>query len=396
VGDQAEVVGAGIAGLTVASLLARDGWKVRIHERAQPIQRVGSAIFLKENGLRVLDTIGVSQPVSRAGQRLAGIEMHGDGGRLLVRRELPPGYRTVCGSRAVLQQALLESALDSGAELVEGSEVEGVQPDGSVLLAGGTTLPRADLVVAADGVRSRVRQQGDFTARVRGLGEASYRFVITRDGEQPWTSEHWSGAMRVGIAPCARDQTYVFLCAPTATHGALRLPLPVARWSKAFPHLTGLMQRLAAATPVHATHSMVSCGHWVSGRVALLGDAASGQAPNLGQGAGLAVGNAAALVRTLRRIPDVPTALVAWEQSRRQVTRRTQLWSAAYTLLACRWPASRLDLRAEFLRGLASWGPSSRYWAMLSRAETDDELALAGGRAPSDPANRAQAVGGGR
>ncbi len=395
-GDQVEVVGAGIAGLTVASLLGRDGWKVRIHERANPIQRVGSAIFLKENGLRVLDTIGVSPPVTRAGQRLAGIEMYGDGGRLLVRRELPAGYRTVCGSRAVLQQALLESALNSGAELVEGSEVQRVAPDGSVVLAGGTTLPPADLVVAADGMRSRVRQHGGFKARVRGLGEASYRFVIERDGEQPWTSEHWSGAMRVGVAPCSRDETYVFLCAPTASDGALRLPLPVARWTDAFPHLTGLMQRLAAANPVHAAHSMVSCDHWVSGRVALLGDAASGQAPNLGQGAGLAVGNAAALVRTLRRIPDVPSALVAWERSRREVTRRTQLWSAAYTMLACRWPSPLWSLRAQFLRGLAGWGPSSRYWAMLSRAETDDELALAGGVTLGASVSRTQAVGGGR
>jgi 2-polyprenyl-6-methoxyphenol hydroxylase-like FAD-dependent oxidoreductase len=396
VGDRAEVVGAGIAGLTVASLLARHGWQVRIHERANPIQRVGSAIFLKENGLRVLDSIGVSQPVTRAGERLEGIEMRGDGGRLMVRRELPPGYRTLCGSRAVLQQALLESALDSGVELVQGSEAVGVQPDGSVLLAGGAEVPPADLVVAADGMRSQVRRRGGFKARVRDLGEASYRFVIERDGEPPWTSEHWSGALRVGIAPCSRDQTYVFLCAPTATDRALRLPLPLARWREAFPHLSGLMQRLAAATPVYATHSMVSCDHWVSGRVALLGDAASGQAPNFGQGAGLAVGNAAALVRTLRQTPDVPSALVAWEQSRRGVTRRTQLWSAAYTMLACHWPASLLNLRAEFLRGLAQWGPSSRYWAMLSRAETDDELALAGAGPLSPSAYPARAAGAGR
>lgn len=392
-GDRAEVVGAGIAGLTVASLLAREGWTVRIHERASPIQRVGSAIFLKENGLRVLDAIGVSQPVSRAGEMIEGIEMLGDGGRLLVRRELPPGYRTVCGSRAVLQTALLESALDNGAELLDGSEVESVQSDGTVVLAGGTRLQSADLVVAADGMRSQVRRHGGFKARVRGLGEASYRFVIERDGERPWTSEHWSGAMRVGIAPCSRDQTYVFLCAPTAIEDALRLPLPLERWSAAFPHLTELVQRLAAATPVPATHSMVSCSHWVSGRVALLGDAASGQAPNLGQGAGLAVGNAAALVRTLRRIPDVPSALIAWEQSRRDLTRRTQLWSAAYTMLACRWPASLLSIRAEFLRGLARWGPSSRYWAMLSRAETDDEVSLAGAGAATASVSQAYWTG---
>jgi 2-polyprenyl-6-methoxyphenol hydroxylase-like FAD-dependent oxidoreductase len=57
---RAEIVGAGLAGLAAAVALARRGWSVRVHERAAELREIGAGLYLKENGLRALDDMGVA------------------------------------------------------------------------------------------------------------------------------------------------------------------------------------------------------------------------------------------------------------------------------------------------------------------------------------------------
>src|SRR6186713_3177997 len=54
----AEIVGAGFAGLAAACALAQRGWQVRVHERADRLRATGAGIYIYENGLRVLETLG--------------------------------------------------------------------------------------------------------------------------------------------------------------------------------------------------------------------------------------------------------------------------------------------------------------------------------------------------
>src|SRR5215813_10726701 len=53
-----EIAGAGFAGLTAACALAQRGWQVRVHERADELRTTGAGIYIYENGLRVLQTLG--------------------------------------------------------------------------------------------------------------------------------------------------------------------------------------------------------------------------------------------------------------------------------------------------------------------------------------------------
>src|ERR1700680_133313 len=54
----AEIVGAGFAGLTAACALAQRGWSVRVHERGDRLRTTGAGIYIYENGLRVLESLG--------------------------------------------------------------------------------------------------------------------------------------------------------------------------------------------------------------------------------------------------------------------------------------------------------------------------------------------------
>jgi len=55
---RAEIVGAGFAGLAAACALAQRGWRVRVHERADRLRTTGAGIYIYENGLRVLESLG--------------------------------------------------------------------------------------------------------------------------------------------------------------------------------------------------------------------------------------------------------------------------------------------------------------------------------------------------
>src|SRR5437773_2751509 len=55
----AEIVGGGFAGLTAACALAQRGWRVRVHERADRLRTAGAGINVYENGLRVLEALGL-------------------------------------------------------------------------------------------------------------------------------------------------------------------------------------------------------------------------------------------------------------------------------------------------------------------------------------------------
>src|SRR6266550_4409616 len=65
----AEIAGAGTAGLIAATLLARAGWSVRVHERADVIREIGAGIFLHNNGLLVLEETGLMDELAPRGTR---------------------------------------------------------------------------------------------------------------------------------------------------------------------------------------------------------------------------------------------------------------------------------------------------------------------------------------
>ncbi len=84
-------------------------------------------------------------------------------------------------------------------------------------------------------------------------------------------------------------------------------------------------------------------------RVAIIGDAAHGMAPNLGQGAGVAIVNGVVLAKLLAKNNDVPGVLRRWEAAERPYVDKTQRMSFLYGAVGTRWPRSLLGLRGKVL-----------------------------------------------
>ncbi|MFI0351235.1 FAD-dependent oxidoreductase [Actinomadura sp. 9N407] len=331
----ADVIGAGLAGLTAATALAQRGWSVRLHERESEIRAIGAGIYVWGNGLATLEALGLYDQAAvgaHVGQVLESRD-HRD----RVVEEIPingPGQaRVLTIMRDRLIDTLIGGAKEAGVEIRTGSEVVEAAPDGSLVLRSGETS-RADAVLAADGVNSRIRRQYDVVAHRASMKQGATRLTVPRSADfvpaedQGKYIEYFSGRRRVLYTPSSETSLYVALVADEDDRPASRIPVDTASWIRSFPHLEKLLSACAGVPGRWDTFQFHTLTRWSMGRLAFLGDSAHPQPPYLGQGGGCAMMSALGLADALSG-SDAPVdqRLRDWEYAERPTVEHTQRWS---------------------------------------------------------------------
>jgi 2-polyprenyl-6-methoxyphenol hydroxylase-like FAD-dependent oxidoreductase len=351
----AEIVGAGFAGLTAACALAQRGWSVRVHERADRLRTTGAGIYIYENGLRVLEKLGAYDAAVKGAPFAHTREVRDDKNRTISVHRWQGNTRVFSIVRQTVIEALAEQARRAGAEIAFNSTGVAASPDGELILADGRKL-RADLVIAADGTGSRVRDSLNLVARRKYLPDGCTRLLIDKIPEErgqdgATTIEYWSGSRRVLYTPCSETEIYIALTMLDTDTLAKTTPVDRDAWRRWFPHLSSLIARLGDGR--YDRFEYIRLKRWSSGRVAVIGDAAHALPPNIGQGGGCAMMNALSLSVYLDREVNVPQALAAWETNERTITEHTQRIS-----LMLGWPTTwppYLRAKALTLAGKSKW-----------------------------------------
>ena len=337
------VIGGGIGGLATAVGLQRAGADVVVLERAPGPREHGSALSIWGNGFTALDVLGLGDRVrALAGRGAAEVQggQRTPDGRWLARVPGAASARLGVVDRTELQDVLL-GALRPGT-VRYGLEVLAVSERGDQVTASADSAPdqratvdRFDAVVAADGISSRVRKSWPGDPGVRYAGYAAWRGITATPVDVLGAAgETWGRGLRFGLAPMRDGRVYWFAVAtmPAGSvlddeYGTVRRLF--GRWHAPIPAVLDAtpgegvfrldIHDLAAPLPTYRRGSCV-----------LLGDAAHAMTPDLGQGGGQALEDAATLVRLLEPMapdvePEAPAldqALAEYDRLRRPRTQR--------------------------------------------------------------------------
>jgi 2-polyprenyl-6-methoxyphenol hydroxylase-like FAD-dependent oxidoreductase len=347
---KAEIAGGGIGGLFCAWALAKRGWNVRVHERSPEIRDVGAGIYLMRNSVSIFEHHGIADRILKDGVVLTGSERMDQGGNIIQARRFSPDAPWYVVPRYALIERLADVAREAGVVVETGSIITSVDPQGALVDGNGKSFD-ADLVVVADGFRSKLRQQLGLTERLEERSSGATRILVPRMPEdKALFQEYWAGKRRVGIAPCSDKLVYAYLSSPNDDARAVSIPLDIALWQEAFPALKSFFDRIKdPAAAVRHAYPVARTKSWHVGKVAILGDAAHALPPTLAQGAGLAMTNGYALAKTLDEQADVEMALNEWERRYRWISNQTQNWSVRLDTITTRWPPALAPLRRSVI-----------------------------------------------
>jgi len=296
------IVGGGPAGASSAFQLARRGLRVRLIERARFPRAKPCAECLSPQASRILEDMGVLRDLETRGVWLRGMIVRAPNGTS-ARGDYAGshGFRPFRDSglairREFLDDALLQRARATGAQIVERGRVTDVIRDrrgaacGVTVLdaAGATEEHRAPLVVGADGLRSVV-------ARRLGLARTAawpHRISLVGhylgvDGVGDYGEMHVENDGFVGIADVGGGITTVAAVFPRRRAREISGDRSgfLDRWLGSKPHLSDRFKRAARVGQAVAVGPFASRARraWHSGAL-LVGDAADFFDPFTGEG----------------------------------------------------------------------------------------------------------------
>lgn len=324
------IVGCGIAGQTLACSLAKRGIHCRIVEIKPDFQILGSGMYVQNNALRALLDIGVSQAIIDRGWHapdhtsLICDRM----GNLLSPSTIPPipghdlpGTNPI--ARRVLHEILHAAVEKTGAPLQMDTSVARLENRAEscrVTFTDGE-VEDFDLVVGADGIRSKVRELifGDVVPEYSGF--SNWRATLPRPAGVKRVTWQIGDGKSFGIIPISDYEVYV--AGVSKEPGNPRydrrqfLDMMRERFREFGGPARALLDAIKSADEIIYTPiEEVSLPRpWFKGRVVVLGDAAHASTPFWAQGASMAIEDAVLLAQLVSQKP-IESALTEWQDRR--------------------------------------------------------------------------------
>ncbi len=323
---RAVVVGGGIGGLAAGIALGRTGWDVTVLERDDTPGEIGAGISLWPNALAALDALDVWPDIATAATMQLGGARRPDGRWLISVDGDDPPFTVLLVHRAQLHQKLMDALPDGS--MLAGAAVRAVTPDGQVSYdhEGQSVDVSADLVVAADGLRSGIRREWwPEYAGERYAGFTAWRGVTDEPFPLDAGSETWGRGSVFGATILLDGRVYWFATAnlPEDTRFDDEHAEVLRRFADWHEPLTDVVRATAPSAVLrHDIFTLTTpLPELRRGRIVLLGDAAHAMTPNLGQGACQALEDAVTL-GAVAGSGDVDDALAAYDTERRPRTQR--------------------------------------------------------------------------
>lgn len=316
------IVGGGLSGTAAALALQREGIHVEIVEREPVWGATGTGITLMSPAMRALHQLGVLEQCLAEGAGCSVMQLFDADGNLLHSLEIQgllEDFPAVGGMmRPTLHRILAEEASQKGTSVRTATTVVSLdQTDDAVHveLSDGSK-ETYDLVVAADGLRSQIREMvwGGDAPKPQALGQVVWRALLERPASVTGEYQFYGPGLKTGFTPIADDRMYQFLVQPFDSD----LPAPEERPAKMRELLDvfgGVVAEVSEQitrpeqVDVRKLYWLVMPRPWYRGRVLLIGDAAHATTPQLAMGGAIALEDGIVLGELLASESDLPAAL---------------------------------------------------------------------------------------
>ncbi|AXK84276.1 salicylate hydroxylase [Nocardia farcinica] len=316
------IIGGGIGGLAAAFALARQDLSVRVLEQAPEFGEVGAGLQLAPNCTRILDDYGLLDQAAALGVVPDAMVMRDavDGAELtrLDLRDLANryGYPYLVIHRSDLHRMFVQACLSAGVDLVTGQQAVRYRntPTGARVDFADGHSEQADVVIAADGLHSTARA---LVVDDEPVSSAYVAYRGTVPMTEPRVAEVDLSEVVVNVGPRCHfvhyglrggellNQVAVFE-SPKALAGEPDWGTP-DELDAAFAHTS---ETVRAGLPFlwrdkwWRMYDRDPIPNWVSGKIALLGDAAHPPLQYLAQGAIMAIEDGWVLAEHVRRLRD--------------------------------------------------------------------------------------------
>ena len=312
------IAGGGLTGLVTALFFARNGHKVNVYERKTEelfSNEGGAGVQLQPNATRILEAWGID--ISEIGYVNSGMVMRRyNTGDTIGFIKPAAGYQMYC-LRSDFRRLMLAKALAEGVHVLFGQDITGVDAFKPALLLNGGFEVKADLIIGADGVRSKVRQALFPSVQLEVQPECTFQLQVPFSSLKGDASKQLikETNMHVIVGPGTG-----IVVGPVLSRQILDLQflqvdygwdedMHPDKWYEYISDMTHLRKRYEGFGGIIPEvlslgkgtwkWRFVECqaSDWVSenGRVILAGDAVHAMKPYSGQGAGMCIEDAAVL-----------------------------------------------------------------------------------------------------
>jgi 2-polyprenyl-6-methoxyphenol hydroxylase-like FAD-dependent oxidoreductase len=332
------IIGGGMAGWTLAGHLLRAGITPTIVERVPEYSRVGFCIGLYPFSANTLRPTGVYDRYAKGSLPVTDYTMCDGHGSVMQQMSMAEVLGRIQGFMGMLQRAdLLDILQESGvgADVRMGTTVTALEQDDAAVTVtisdGGSG--EYDVVLACDGIHSATRALlvGHADQGLTDWGFTAFTWWTPRqDVIGDGVVEYWGAGGLFGLYPLEGRINAIAGMPTPAGLGQMSQEQIVAVVREHFRDYPDPVKQAL----VHATDDTVfpwpmvdqKAERWIHGRVALVGDAATGFLPTAGVGASNAIKSAQVLADELGRADasTVPLALDLWEKRARDKVEANQ------------------------------------------------------------------------
>ncbi|GAA0954832.1 FAD-dependent monooxygenase [Actinocorallia libanotica] len=337
------IVGGGVAGSALAIHLARAGREVEIVEISAEVSALGSGITLQGNALRELHALGLWDEVRARGFGFDVLGLRAPDGTVLA--EIPdartggPDLPATLGMNRPDLAAILHAAVAAAGVAVRfGRTVVSLDPEAGTVVFDDGAAGAYDLIVGADGIRSRMRELIGITTAPEPIGMGIWRVHTARAAGVDRTDLIYGGSCYIaGYCPTSDTEMYAYLVEDARPKGSVE-PGAMAAEMRGLAEgyggpWTEIRAGLTDASRINYTwfESLLVEGPWHRGKVVLIGDAAHACPPTIAQGAAMCLEDASVLAELL--LAGAPDPLTAFHA--RRLPRVKAVVEASVQL--CRW-----------------------------------------------------------